>query len=165
MLWHNDSRRTLDVDQFEVEDQVLTSQLVVSIQNDQIVFDFHYDYRYLLALAVVHSQLHTYFGLDFRGKAIEGKFYDGLWVPGAIGIFHGDLDGLFLPDGHAHHSIIESFYHHTAAYFKFQGCTTFGRVECRSVAETAMVVDLNCITCFYFLCHLLFFTVSDLVPD
>ncbi len=138
---------------------------MISIQNDQVVLYFYYHYGYLLALTIIHSQLHPYFGLDFRWEAIDGKFYNGLRVPGAIGIFHGDLDGFLLTDGHAHHSVIESFYHHAAAYFKFKGRTIFGRIECRSVAETAMVVDLNCITCFYFLCHLLFFIVSDLVPD
>lgn len=154
---HNYSRRTLDVDQFEVEDQVLAGQLVVGIQNNYIVFYFHYDNGYLLALAVVHSQLHTYFGLNFRGETIDGKFYDGLRIPGAIRIFYGDLDGLLLTDCHTRHSIIESFYDHTATNFKFQGRATFGRVKCRSVAKTAMVMDLNRITCFYFLCHLLVF--------
>jgi uncharacterized protein YbbC (DUF1343 family) len=130
---------------------------VVGIQNDYIVFYFYYHNGYLLALAVVHSQLHSNFGLNFRGETIDRKFYDGLRVPGAIRIFYGDLDGLLLTDGHARHSIIETFYDHSAANFKFQWCTTFGRVKCRSVAKTAMVMDLNRITCFCFLCHVLVF--------
>jgi uncharacterized protein YbbC (DUF1343 family) len=157
LLRHYYARRTLDVDQFEVEDQVLAGQLVVGIQNDYIVFYFYYDNGYLLALAVVHSQLHSNFGLNFRGETIDRKFYDGLRVPGTIRIFHRDLDGLLLTDGHARHSIIETFYDHTATNFKFQWCTTFGRVKCRSVAKTAMVMDLNRITCFCFLCHVLVF--------
>jgi uncharacterized protein YbbC (DUF1343 family) len=130
---------------------------VVGIQNDYIVFYFYYDNGYLLALAIVHSQLHSNFGLNFRGETIDRKFYDGLRVPGAICVFYGDLDGLLLTDGHARHSIIETFYDHTATNFKFQWCATFGRVKCRSVAKTAMVMNLNRITCFYFLCHLLVF--------
>lgn len=133
---------------------------MVGIQHYHIGSYFHDHYGDLISLPVIHSQLHTYFGLHSGRKTINGEFDDRLRISGAIGIVHRDLDGLLLADGHSHHAIIETFYHHSTTDLEFKRSTTFGRIECRPVAQTAVIMDLYGITCFHFLCHMLYFLID-----
>jgi hypothetical protein len=153
LLRHDDPRRAIDLNQFEVEDQILACQLMIGIQHHGIWLHFHDDYRHLLTFAIVHSELHAYFGLDIRRKTIDGKFDYRLGISWSIGILHGDFNGFFLSYRHTKDAIIESFDHITATHLKLQRTTPFGGIKCRSVSEPSVIMDFYGITGFYFLCH------------
>lgn len=152
-LRHDDPGRAIDLDEFEVKDQVLPCQLVIGIQYDKVGFHIHDNDGYLLSRAIVHGQLHPDFGFDIWRKTVDWKFDYRLGVASSIGIFHRNLDGLLLAYFHSEHTIVETFYYHTAADFKLQGVTSVGGVECRSVGEPPMVVNSYGIASFYFLSH------------
>jgi len=130
---------------------------MIRIQHHSFRPNLNDGHRHLLPRAIVHGQLHPYLRLYIRRKTIYRKLDDRLRVPRSIGIFHRDLNGLLLSNGHTEHTIIESLYYHTAAHFELQRTTSFRAIKCCPIGQTSVIMNFYGIANFYFLCHMFFF--------
>ena len=128
---------------------------MIGIQHNSFGPNLYDGHRHLLTGAIVHGQLHSYFRLDIRRKTIDREFDDRLRVPWSVSIFHRDLDGLLLTNGHTQNAVIETLYHHTAAHFELQRATPLRAIKCCPIGQTSVIMDFYSISNFYFLCHII----------
>src|SRR5687768_5276416 len=123
-LWHNDTgSRSANFNQFDVKDQVFTSQGVISIEHNSFLSYFGDHNRNDLSGSIGHIQTLTYFELQVIGKFTYREFNHHIGVLGTICFFYWYLNSFFVAHLHSHHAIVESGDDHTTAYFKLKRFT------------------------------------------